>query len=92
MEWPNGIKFMKYVIINFIILVVSILLFALNLQNSKIQSLAVGQGWYMIFEYNIKNDSFIIDFGYMTIVVPIILSLLIYLIKNIKRFNKKKLK
>ncbi|GFP78488.1 hypothetical protein [Clostridium fungisolvens] len=75
---PNEyiIRIIKYGVITFIILVITIMIISYNYDVKGFTSMSLGQDWYMVFQFRKKNNSFIIDFGYLSVVIPIIVAII----------------
>lgn len=75
---PNEyiIRILKYGVITFAILVITIIIISYNYDVKGFTSMSLGQDWYMVFQYRKKNNSFIIDFGYLSVTIPIIIAII----------------
>ncbi|GKU27638.1 hypothetical protein CFB3_45090 [Clostridium folliculivorans] len=74
---PNEyiIRILKYGVITFVILVITIIIISYNYDVKGLASMSLGQDWYMVFEFRKKNNSFIIDFGYLSVIIPIVMAI-----------------
>jgi hypothetical protein len=75
---PNEyiIRILKYGVITFIVLVITIIIISYNYDVKGFTSMSLGQDWYMVFQFRKKNNSFIIDFGYLSIIIPIVMAMI----------------
>ena len=69
------IRILKYGVITFVVLVITIIIISYNYDVKGFTSMSLGQDWYMVFQFRKKNNSFIIDFGYLSVIIPIIMAI-----------------
>lgn len=86
------IRILKYGVITFVILVITIIIISYNYDVKGFTSMSLGQDWYMVFQFRKKNNSFIIDFGYLSVIIPIIMAVVSDFIFRVAARKKGKLK
>ncbi|GIM30513.1 hypothetical protein CPJCM30710_31790 [Clostridium polyendosporum] len=89
-EWIMRVT--KNIILVFLIAVIVILLISANLYGRGLSGASIGQGWYMIFQYYKKNDSFVVAFGYMVLAISIMIGIIADLIGDLIKIRKGKVR
>ena len=65
------LRVLKYAIIIFALFIVVIIIFGFDYNSKGLTQVSLGQGWYMVFQYEKRRESFAINFGVLSIVIPI---------------------
>ncbi|WP_206873000.1 hypothetical protein [Clostridium zeae] len=91
---PNEyiIRVLKYGVIAFVILIITIIVISYNYDVKGFTSMSLGQDWYMVFQFRKKNDSFIIDFGYLSVIIPIIIAIVSDFVLRLATRRKERLR
>lgn len=85
-------RVIKNTILVFAIIVIVILLISANLYGQGLSGASIGQGWYMIFQYYRKNDSFVVAFGHMGLAISITTGIIGDLIGTLIKTRRHKVK
>lgn len=89
-EWL--MRIIKNTILVFVIVVIVILLISTNLYGQGLSGASIGQGWYMIFQYYKKNDSFVVAFGHIILAISVTTGIIADLIRSLIKTRKDKVK
>ncbi|QAA35160.1 hypothetical protein [Clostridium manihotivorum] len=65
------LRILKYAIIIFALFIIIIIIFGFDYNAKGFTQASLGQGWYMVFQYEKRRESFAINFGVLSIVIPI---------------------
>ncbi|WP_160680023.1 hypothetical protein [Clostridium sp. C8-1-8] len=65
------LRILKYAIIIFALFIVIVIIFGFDYNAKGLTQVSLGQDWYMVFQYEKKRESFAINFGVLSIVIPI---------------------